>query len=328
MMNEKAAWQNALSTLITDPDELLNLLELDRKMLAPAQAAALLFPLKVPRAYLRRIKKGNPTDPLLMQLLPHSHEQLHAPGYVIDPLHEAKFNPIPGLLHKYQSRVLITITSACAIHCRYCFRRHFPYIDNNPGTLGWNEMIAYINNHKNVNEVILSGGDPLAVSDYRLAEFTSKLATVQHVKRLRIHSRMPIVMPERITNQFMEWVQSMNLALVLVVHANHPNEINDEVIIALQLLKNIGVTLLNQSVLLKGVNDDTDVLTNLSEALFSAGILPYYLHFLDSVQGAAHFEVSYEKAKRIHAELAASLPGYLVPKLVREEPGQKSKTQL
>jgi len=325
---QKNSWQDALSTLITDPDEFLNLLELDRAMLAPAQTAALLFPLKVPRTYLRRIEKGNPRDPLLMQLLPHGFELETHKNFTTDPLQEADHNPVPGLLHKYESRVLITLTSACAVHCRYCFRRHFPYSDNNPGTQGWDRMIDYIKNHHNINEVILSGGDPLAVSDHRLKEFTDKLATISHIKRLRIHSRIPIVMPERINAGLITWLQSLKWPIILVVHANHPNEICEEVGVAMHALKQIGVTLLNQSVLLKDVNDDAAILTTLSEALFAIGVLPYYLHLLDRVQGAAHFEVPITKAMTVYQELTAKLPGFLVPKLVREEPGKVSKTML
>jgi len=327
-MIKKNKWQDTLSNLITDPKELLTLLELDEVMLASSIKAQLLFPLKVPRSYLKRIEKGNPNDPLLKQLLPHAFELNSHPDFNQDPLQEKKFNPVPGLLHKYESRVLITLTSACAIHCRYCFRRHFPYDDNNPGTSGWERMMEYIKTHPKINEVILSGGDPLAVSDHRLHEFTKQLASISSIKRLRIHSRIPIVMPERITDDFITWVESLKWPLVLVVHANHPNEINEDVKHALLPLKKRNVTLLNQSVLLHGVNDDAEVLVALSESLFSANIIPYYLHVLDKVDGAKHFEVPMTKAMDIYKKVMSTLPGFLVPKLVREEPGRKNKTVL
>lgn len=323
---KKNTWQQALSDLITDPQELLTLLELDLKFLEAARAATRLFPLKVPREWVAHMEKRNLADPLLQQVLPLGAELSASVGYEADPLQESKKNPLPGLLHKYHGRVLITLTSACAINCRFCFRRHFPYTDNNPGQRGWEKIFAYINQDVSISEVILSGGDPLAVSDKLLTSFSQQLLQIPHVKRLRIHTRLPIVIPARITDEFMAWIKQLTCDFVLVVHANHPKEIHNDVKTVLLKLHQQSVTLLNQSVLLKGINDQAETLIALSEALFSAGVLPYYLHMPDKVQGTAHFDVEFSRAQTLHKELTHRLPGYLVPKLVREEPGQLSKT--
>lgn len=325
---EKQRWQEALSDLITDPKELFELLELDITQLDSAYAAVRQFPLKVPRSFVARIQKGNIQDPLLKQILPMGIELNETPGYEADPLLETNVNPIPGLLHKYRGRVLVTLTSACAVHCRYCFRRHFPYDENNPGTSGWEKIFSYLKLDTSVNEVILSGGDPLAVSDKLLMLFVSQLLQIPHIKRLRFHTRLPIVMPERITDELIHWLSQIEMDTVIVVHANHPNEINQEVKNAFLKLRHAGITLLNQSVLLKDINDNVETLTELSETLFSAGVLPYYLHVLDKVQGAAHFDMALSQAFALHAELSSCLSGYLVPKLVCEEPGAPSKTLL
>lgn len=324
----KTTWQEALSNLVTDPEELLHLLELDSSLLASARAATRLFPLKVPRGFVERMQKGNLNDPLLKQVLPLGAELVAVEGYEQDPLQELSANPVPGLLHKYASRVLVTITSACAVHCRYCFRRYFPYTENNPGTRGWEQIMDYIQQDASINEVILSGGDPLAVSDKMLAAFVEQLTLIPHVKTLRFHTRLPVVLPERITPHFVEWLASLPFNLVMVIHANHPQEINADVQHALSLLKKTNVCLLNQSVLLKGINDNAEALIQLSTILFNSGVLPYYLHVLDKIQGAAHFDVEFIRASELHHAIAKSLPGYLVPKLVREEPGYVSKTLL
>ncbi len=318
-------WQQELITVITDPSELLNLLDLDTCWLEPAKAAAKQFPLKVPHSFLSRIKKGDISDPLLRQILPLGIELNTSEGFTLDPLKEADANPVPGLLHKYRSRVLLTLTGACGIHCRYCFRRHFPYEDNNPGTSGWEKALQYIANRPEINEVILSGGDPLVVSDALLQTFSEKLAKIPHIKRLRIHSRLPIVIPSRITPQFVEWAAHAPFKIILVVHINHPQEIDDTVKTAMDLLKKPNLTLLNQTVLLKGINDNADTLVELSETLFSTGILPYYLHILDKVQGAAHFDITHETASALHRDITQRLPGFLVPKLVCEQSGQPAK---
>lgn len=324
-MNKPEAWQNALINAINDPEELLQILELDKKLLPEAIRAAEKFPLKVPRSFLARIEKGNPADPLLKQILPLGKELLAIPGYTNDPLKEADVNPIPGLLHKYQSRVLLTLVGTCAINCRYCFRRHFPYEENNPGQKGWAKALEYIAETPTILEVILSGGDPLVVNDTMLTHFVEELANIPHVKRLRVHSRIPIVLPERITTRLIHWATATRLQVVFVTHSNHPNEIDATVNAAMAKLSVEKITLLNQTVLLKGINDAVDTLVQLSEALFSAGILPYYLHLLDKVHGAAHFDSDLEHAKELHWGLAKRLSGYLVPKLVWEKPGAPAK---
>lgn len=323
---KKSPWQEALANLVTDPKELLEILELDMGLLAAAQKAAQLFPLKVPRRFLELIEKGNPNDPLLLQILPLGLEEKSEPGYFLDPLQEKKSNPVAGLLQKYHGRVLVTLTSACAVHCRYCFRRHFPYAENNPGTRGWDKLLNYIEQDVTIKEVILSGGDPLAVSDKLLELFTQRLSSIPHVTRLRIHTRIPIYLPERITDELIAWIKSLRFDVVIVIHANHPREISSFVVAALKRLRAEGVTLLNQSVLLRGVNDQAETLISLSEILFASGVLPYYLHVLDKVQGAQHFDLPRERALDLHAAMQQKLPGYLVPRLACEEPEQFSKT--
>lgn len=322
------AWQKELSDLITDPKELFALLELDPAMLDVSFAATTSFPLKVTRDFVSRMEKGNPHDPLLQQILPTANELVNVPGYYSDPLHEADVNPVPGLLHKYQSRVLVTLTGACGVNCRFCFRRHFPYEDNNPGRRGWEKIFSYIREHNKINEIILSGGDPLSVSDKLLFQFSKQLSLIPHVKRLRIHTRMPVALPSRVTNELLAWIAEESLDVIMVIHMNHPNEMSQEVSIALKKIREAGATLLNHTVFLKGINDNVDTLSALSEALFSAGVLPYYLHILDKVQGAAHFDIELATAKQLHNDLATHLPGYLVPRLVREDAGRPSKTLL
>lgn len=325
MLQHKNRWQTALIEAITDPKELLELLELDSNLLEEAQAASKLFPLKVPKSFIARMEKSNPKDPLLLQVLPLGLEHVAVKGYSKDPVEEKKYNPVPGLLHKYHDRVLLTTSSVCGIHCRYCFRRHFPYADNNPGSQGWNQALTYIANTFTINEVILSGGDPLAMNDHMLREFTQKLAAIPHLTRLRIHSRMPIVIPERINDELITWISGHRLKTILIIHCNHPNEINSTVKTALTALAQHGVTLLNQTVLLKGINDEVDILVKLSETLFDAGVLPYYLHTLDKVEGAAHFDLKLSIAQKLHQQLTARLSGYLVPRLVTEQPGAAAK---
>ncbi len=324
-LDKTISWQTALSQAIQDPQELLALLELDPSLLAAAKSAANLFPLKVPRGFAARMQKGNVNDPLLKQVLPLGAELLDVAGYQQDPLQESDVNPIPGLLHKYQSRVLLTFVGTCGINCRYCFRRHFPYGDNNPGTDGWDRALDYIAKDSSITEVILSGGDPLVANDKSLWALSEKLNDIPHVKRLRIHSRMPIVLPERITADFLHWMGQLKQKPVLVTHCNHPQEISPAVEQAMQALSDVGTVLLNQTVLLKGVNDNVDTLVDLSEALFAAGIQPYYLHLLDKVQGAAHFDLPEEEAKNLHWGLNQRLSGYLVPKLVYEKAGAPAK---
>lgn len=318
-------WQQALANVIRDPHELFSLLELDLSTLPSALAASQSFPLKVPRSFVARMEKGNWHDPLLRQTLPLGEELEYQPGFTTDPLEEASSNPCPGLIHKYHGRVLLIASGGCAINCRYCFRRHFPYQANNPSREQWLQALQYIADDSSISEVILSGGDPLVASDRLLSERVEQIAAIPHVIRLRIHSRLPIVIPQRITDECLDWLTGSRLSPVMVIHCNHANELDDQVGAALQKLANAGVTLLNQSVLLAGVNDNTAALEALSEALHQHRVLPYYLHLLDRVQGSAHFETSETQAKVLIQQLMGRLPGYLVPRLVREVSGQLSK---
>lgn len=318
-------WQTELAEAVRNPGELLALLELESRWLEPARRAAAAFPLRVPRPFLARIRKGDPADPLLRQVLPLGEELADAPGYTRDPVGDLPSVAAKGLLHKYQGRVLLITTGACGVHCRYCFRRHFPYSEENARSGEWKEALDYIAADASVDEVILSGGDPLALSDERLAGLERALSAIPHIKRLRIHTRQPVVLPSRVDASLLGWLAGSKLQKVVVLHVNHANEIDDAVREACARLRSAGVTLLNQTVLLRGVNDSADVLEALSEALFSAQVLPYYLNLLDPVAGSAHFDVPESEALRLMGELRARLPGYLVPKLVREVPGAPSK---
>ncbi|MCD6055278.1 MAG: epmB [Gammaproteobacteria bacterium] len=321
-------WQEQLSKAITEPSILLKHLDLPLTLLESALQASRLFPLRVPQVFVNRMKKGDIADPLLRQVLPLHFEMENAANFVEDPLQETVTNPLSGLLHKYHGRVLLTLTGSCAIHCRYCFRRHFSYQDNNPGREGWKAVWSYIREHPDISEVILSGGDPLVMSDNALSEFLTILEDIPHVHTLRFHTRLPIVLPDRITDPFLACFENTRLKKVCVIHCNHAQEIDESVITAVNKLGNAGFILLNQSVLLRGVNDNAKTLIDLSQALFKNGILPYYLHQLDKVKGAHHFEVPVETAKAIMTECRNTLPGYLVPRYVSEKPGEKSKILL
>lgn len=319
-------WQNELTDLIRSPAELIELLELDPGLLPAALAASDDFALRVPRPYAARMRKGDSTDPLLRQVLPLGDELLAAPGYSTDPLGEEEANPHPGLIHKYHGRVLLIVSGSCAINCRYCFRRHFPYQDNNPGRARWQEALDYIAADPSITEVIYSGGDPLSAPDRQLAWLTQRVAAIAHVRRLRIHTRLPVVVPSRIDVSCLTWMTDHRLDTSLVIHSNHANELDADVAGALARLREAGVVLLNQAVLLKGVNDSVQALGALSERLFACGVVPYYLHLLDKVAGARHFDMPAEVAVDLHRQLQATLPGYLVPRLVREIAGASSKT--
>jgi len=320
-------WQKELAKSITDPAALLSYMELPLEKYAEHSKARRLFPMRVPRHFVELMEKGNPNDPLFLQVMPLSNEFVTTPEYSEDPLDEHE-TATRGVLHKYQSRVLLMVRTGCAVNCRYCFRRHFPYADNAVNKQQWQDAIAYIENNSDINEVIFSGGDPLMAKDDHLAWLANALADIPHVKRLRIHTRLPVVLPERIDNAFVSWFSALPLQKVLVLHANHANEIAEPLKQRLQALKQANVTLLNQSVLLKGVNDSADAICDLSDALMDAGVLPYYLHVLDKVQGAAHFYVSDDDGRQIIAEAIKRLPGFLVPKLVREIGGQPGKTPI
>ncbi|OFE13999.1 EF-P beta-lysylation protein EpmB [Pseudohongiella acticola] len=321
-------WQQELSNLITEPEELLQLLGLSPDDVSIPADVLHAFPLKVPRPFVARMRPGDPRDPLLLQILPTAQESDDTPGYGFDPLSEADFNPQPGILHKYQGRILMLAAPHCAVHCRYCFRRHFPYQDKVPARQVWEQSLQWLAEQPQISEVIYSGGDPLAASDKHLAWLTNRISEIPHIGRLRIHTRTPVLVPARVDEQLTAWLSGSRLQKVMVIHCNHANEIDADVIAAMQRLRAAGVTLLNQSVLLKGINDSVQDLADLSEALFAAGVLPYYLHALDKVQGVAHFDVNEDKAMNLIMELKQRLPGYLVPRLVREIPGESSKTGL
>ena len=322
------AWQQALQEAVSDPAELLGLLGLGPEWLEPARAAARQFPLRVPRGFVDRMRRGDARDPLLLQVLPLGAELDEVPGYVADPVGDLAAKAGPGLLHKYEGRALLVTTGACAIHCRYCFRRHFPYDDENASRAGFGPALDAIRADASIGEVILSGGDPLTLNDRRLTLLWEGLAAIPHVRRVRIHTRLPVVLPERIDAAFLEAWSAVPLQKVVVVHANHANEIDGSVRAAIAGLRAADTTVLNQTVLLRGINDRVTDLVALSEALFDAGALPYYLHLLDRVAGAAHFDTPAAAAQSLAADLAAHLPGYLVPRLVREEPGAPAKTVL
>jgi EF-P beta-lysylation protein EpmB len=321
-------WQVILSDLITDPKELLQILELEPPAETLSKSILKQFPLKAPRPYVARIEKGNWQDPLLKQLWPEHLEDQSSPDYSLDPLAELSSNPVPGLLHKYAGRVLLTPVSHCAIHCRYCFRRHFDYQQNTPSKAGWTDALDYIRQDQSIEEVIYSGGDPLAAADRHLAWLTEQIEQISHVKTLRIHTRLPILIPQRVNQALINWLTRSRLKVVMVLHVNHPRELDPAVAHAINTLSTNGITMLNQSVLLKDVNDNSSVLAELSKALFSINVLPYYLHTLDKIQGVAHFDIPEPRALEIIEELRKMLPGYLVPRLVRELPGQESKMAL
>ncbi len=321
-------WQFILRTAISDPAVLCQRLSLSVDQSEAILQACRDFPLRVPEPYLQRIESRNPQDPLLLQVLPQSAELLEQPGYSGDPLDEQAHNPVPGLIHKYASRVLLISTSLCAVHCRYCFRREFPYQDNRNSRLDWQQALNYIRQHTELNEVILSGGDPLTLPNKQLAWLTEQIASIPHITRLRLHTRLPIVIPQRITPALLHTLTSSRLQSIVVLHSNHPNEIDAAVAHAIQALQSSAITTLNQSVLLAGINDNAATLAALSERLFAAGCLPYYLHALDKVKGSQHFAVHDTTASEIHRQLQALLPGFLVPRLVRENAGQPSKSWL
>ncbi|QBH95182.1 EF-P beta-lysylation protein EpmB [Limnobaculum zhutongyuii] len=324
----REGWLQQLSDVITDPEELLRYLSLENHPeLRAGIDARRLFALRVPRSFAARMKKGDATDPLLRQVITLQDEFYETPGYSVDPLEEQSA-AVPGLLHKYHNRALLLVKGGCAVNCRYCFRRHFPYHDNPGNKESWKNALNYLSQHTELDELIFSGGDPLMAKDHELDWLITEVEKIPHLQRLRIHSRLPVVIPDRITDELCQRFARSRLQIVLVTHINHENEIDSDVKNSMQKLKNVGVTLLNQSVLLKGINDNCNALVNLSNALFSSGILPYYLHVLDKVQGAAHFMVDDNQARHIIRKMLETTSGYLVPKLTREIGGQPSKTPL
>ncbi len=325
----KPDWKEELRQAFTRPADLLGFLALPTDLADERRAAGFReFRMLVPRGYAALMEQGNPDDPLLRQVLPVACERTDHPDFSTDPVGDAAATRGPGLLKKYQGRALLVTTPACAIHCRYCFRRHYPYAQESLGADAGSSAIAGIASDDTIREVILSGGDPLMLDDAHLQSLVAKLEAIPHVERLRLHTRLPVVLPARVTKALCGTLAQTRLQAVVVVHANHPRELSPAASGAVRLLREAGVALLNQSVLLRGVNDDPDTLSVLSDVLFRDGILPYYLHLLDRVQGAAHFEVPLTEALDLMAELRLRLPGYLVPRLVREDPGAGSKIAL
>lgn len=322
----KQSWQQALAKSVSDADELLSQLGLSGELNAIAKDKIRQFPLRVPQSYINKMRFGDKTDPLLRQVFPLIDESYEVTGFNFDPVGDQFAVTGPGVLQKYQGRALLVTTGACAIHCRYCFRRHFPYGDSNPLASQWSQTLKQLEADTSINEVILSGGDPLSLSDDKLARLVSDLETIPHLKRLRIHTRLPVVLPERIDSALLSWIGNTKLKVVMVIHANHANEIDSEAEQALSSLKQAGCLLLNQTVLLKGINDSEAALVELSERLNDANVMPYYLHLLDKVAGAHHFDVPEEQAVELVDTIRKALPGYLVPRLVREQQGEASKT--
>jgi len=318
-------WQQQLAQAFTTIDDLCRYLDLNSSDLAVSAIAAQQFALRVPLSFAACMEKGNPNDPLLRQVLPIQDELAFYAGYSNDPVGDLPAATQTGILHKYQGRVLLINTGSCAINCRYCFRRNFPYADLQLSKQQEHAVILSIQNDSSIHEVIFSGGDPLLLNDARLTRLIAQLNTIPHIKRIRIHSRLPIVLPARITPALINTLTQSSKQIIMVLHCNHANELNERVINACQQLKKHGITLLNQSVLLKGVNDDAAVLCELSERLFQHGVIPYYLHLLDKATGTGHFAVSETEALLLMEQVQACLSGYLVPKLVKEVAGAESK---
>ncbi len=321
-------WQDELRQLITTPEALFERLCLPSRYLDQAHKAHALFPVRTTLSFINAMQKGDINDPLLKQVLPLGEELIQKKGFTDTPLEEDSFNTIPGIIHKYHGRVLLIAATQCAINCRYCFRRNFDYTANTLSKAQWQDIFNYINSDSSIEEVIFSGGDPLAMPDAPFAWAVTELEKIPHITRLRIHSRIPIVLPSRITKTLCHTLRNSRFDVAMVIHSNHAQEITPTVIEALNKLTSANIVLLNQSVLLKGINDNAATLTALSKALFSAGVMPYYLHLLDKVNGASHFDINKTQAKQLITALTESLSGYLVPKLVQEIPHAKSKTPI
>lgn len=321
-------WQQAWRASVRDPAELLGLLGLEGEAAAVPREAMATFALRVPRGFIARMRRGDRDDPLLRQVLPLVDELRTVPGFDLDAVGDGAAKAARGVIHKYNGRALLVATGSCAINCRYCFRRHFPYAEETAAAGGWADAVATIAADPGITEVILSGGDPLSLATRKLQDLTDLLREVPHVRRLRIHSRLPVVLPERVDEELLAWLRGLPWPVAIVVHANHANEFDATVDAAMAALRGTGASLLNQAVLLAGVNDSVDALAGLCERGFEAGVLPYYLHQLDRVAGTAHFEVDDDRARALHAALVARLPGYLVPRLVREVAGDAAKRAL
>ncbi len=321
-------WQQLWRDAVRDPRELAQLLGLDADALGISDHAGRQFPLRVPRGFVARMHHGDPHDPLLRQVLPLDAEMRPMPGFSLDAVGDSAAAAGTGVIRKYRGRALLVSTGSCAINCRYCFRRHFPYAEQNAASDGWADAVAVIAGDPDIDEVILSGGDPWSLATSKLIALTDALAGIPHIRRLRIHTRLPIVLPERVDAALTDWLATLPWPVAVVLHANHANEFDTHVDAAVARLRGTGATVLNQAVLLRGVNDSVEALAALSERGFAAGVLPYYLHQLDRVQGAAHFEIDDARALELHAALSARLSGYLVPRLVREVAGDSGKRPL
>lgn len=322
------SWNRALAEAIRDPDVLIDELQLPDELREPARRAATLFPLLVPRSYLQRMEKGKSQDPLLLQVLPLHEETSVVAGFTEDAVGDEQARLAPGLLQKYEGRALLISTGACAVHCRYCFRKHYPYGEEPRRLDEWDPALAALAADPTIHEVILSGGDPWMLTDTRLSQLFAKLADIPSVRRIRIHTRMPIVLPDRVTDELLELCTTQRAQAIVVVHSNHPHEIAGDCRDALRRLVRAGLPVLNQAVLLKGINDRIEVLAELCERLINIGVIPYYLHQLDRVAGTAHFEVPEQIGRQLVADLREHLPGYAIPRYVREIPGELSKTPL
>lgn len=321
----KAQWLQDLGEAFNHPEDLLNYLELDIANFEPDLSARKLFALRVPRPFAEKMKKGDSSDPLFLQAMSQYQEFAQIEGFSKDPLEE-QHSPAPNILHKYQNRLLFMIKNSCAINCRYCFRRHFPYQEIKSNKESWRQSLEYIRSSPEIEEVILSGGDPLMAKDDEISWLMDRLEQIEHLKTLRIHTRLPVVIPNRITPELTARLSQSQLNIVLVTHINHANEIDETFRQKMQMLKQANVMLLNQSVLLKNINDNAQTLKALSEKLFHCGIFPYYLHLLDKVEGAAHFYIPDQQALSIYRQLQKITSGYLVPKLAREIAFEPNKT--
>ncbi len=317
-------WKQLLSNAFRNRRDLLDYCQIDSSTLIFNADAG--FPLRVTRYYASLIEKGNAQDPLLLQVLPDARENELAAGYSSDPVGDQEAMVAPGLIHKYPNRVLLTLTGACAIHCRYCFRRHFPYSDAVVDFSLSGAIVSYLQQHTEINEVILSGGDPLVMGDEQIFRLIHNLNQLKHIHLLRIHSRLVSVLPERITDELMQILETFHGQVVWVTHINHANEISEHNQQTFKLINQHAQRIFNQSVLLKGVNDDADSLAKLSFKLFESSITPYYLHRLDKVQGSQHFALPEVESCRIYRDLKKQLPGYLLPRMVDEIAGKFSKS--
>lgn len=319
------SWQEQMMNSVLSASRLLEILQIDPLDIELSDKAAAKFPVLAPHSLITRMTPKDTNDPLLKQVLSTISEETIPAGYSADPLKEAEYNPVKGLIRKYRNRALLIVTSKCAINCRYCFRREFPYEQNNPSREDWRDAFKYLEEQKEIDEVILSGGDPLSVPDRHLEWLIKSLSEIKSVRRLRIHTRLPIVIPDRVTSDLLQIIRESRFSTTVVVHANHANEFDKRVSAAMHRLKTVSKFVLNQSVLLKGVNDNLDSQVNLQKACVDAGVLPYYLHFLDPVLGASHFEVPHKKALELYKQMQAALSGYMLPKLVIERAGAPSK---